>query len=64
MQDRSGLSRSPDGEVGGVDAAKPDGVRRVDSTLLFGGANELIIEHDGDSYRLRCTAKGKLILTK
>ncbi|MEM7120387.1 MAG: hemin uptake protein HemP [Pseudomonadota bacterium] len=64
MQDRSGSSRLPDGEVGDVDATNTGGVRRIASTVLFDGANELIIEHDSDSYRLRCTAKGKLILTK
>lgn len=64
MRDRSGSSRWPDEEVGGVDATTPDTARRIDSTALFSGANEVIIEHDGDSYRLRCTAKGKLILTK
>jgi hemin uptake protein HemP len=31
---------------------------------LLGEAQEVIIEHDGDLYRLRCTSKGKLILTK
>lgn len=64
MQDRQGSSRMSDEKVGNVDAAKAGGLRHVDSTVLFDGANEVIIEHDGDSYRLRCTAKGKLILTK
>ena len=41
------------------------GVERiVRSALLFGGRKEVVIEHDGERYRLRCTSKGKLILTK
>jgi len=38
--------------------------RRLLSSDLLGGSREVIIEHDGDFYRLRCTSKGKLILTK
>lgn len=38
--------------------------RRLKSTDLLGDRAEIIIEHDGDDYRLRCTGKGKLILTK
>lgn len=38
--------------------------RRVDSARLFDGARELLIDHQGECYRLRCTSKGKLILTK
>src|SRR3546814_20460572 len=38
--------------------------RRLLSRDLLGGAQEVVIEHDGDFYRLRCTSKGKLILTK
>lgn len=34
------------------------------SRELLGESREVIIEHDGDLYRLRCTSKGKLILTK
>lgn len=39
-------------------------VRRIASAALFAGANEIIVEHQGNDYRLRCTSKGKLILTK
>jgi hemin uptake protein HemP len=31
---------------------------------LFAGAREITIEHNGELYRLRITAKGGLILTK
>jgi len=38
--------------------------RRLLSRDLLGDSREVVIEHDGDLYRLRCTSKGKLILTK
>jgi hemin uptake protein HemP len=38
--------------------------RRLDSTVLFGTAREVIIDHHGEEYRLRLTSQGKLILTK
>ncbi|MBS0241391.1 MAG: hemin uptake protein HemP [Proteobacteria bacterium] len=38
--------------------------RRVTSSALLGSSSELIIEHDGQTYRLRLTAKNRLILTK
>ncbi len=31
---------------------------------LFGGAREIVIDHDGEFYRLRITRRGKLILQK
>lgn len=37
--------------------------RRMTSAELFGGARELVIEHDGRTYQLRITQNGKLILT-
>jgi len=42
-------------------AAKP---RQFSSSDLFGEAQEIAIEHNGASYRLRKTSLGKLILTK
>ncbi|MGF1632149.1 MAG: hemin uptake protein HemP [Kiloniellaceae bacterium] len=39
-------------------------LRTLSSRELLADAQEIIIEHDGDLYRLRCTSKGKLILTK
>jgi hemin uptake protein HemP len=38
--------------------------RRLASASLFGGDNEVEIEHGKAIYRLRLTALGKLILTK
>ena len=38
--------------------------RRIESTTLLGDQRELIIGHGEDTYRLRLTSKGKLILTK
>jgi hemin uptake protein HemP len=38
--------------------------RRVKVSELLGGEREAILEHDGQDYRLRITASGKLILTK
>ena len=37
---------------------------RVRVRELLDGASEAILEHDGQDYHLRITAKGKLILTK
>lgn len=37
---------------------------RVDSQQLFEGQRELIIQHQGEAYRLRITRHDKLILTK
>ena len=34
------------------------------SEQLFGGAQEVLIEHRGSVYRLKLTSLGKLILTK
>jgi hemin uptake protein HemP len=36
----------------------------VKSEELFGGAQEIVIVHGGEQYRLRVTKSGKLILTK
>jgi hemin uptake protein HemP len=37
---------------------------RVPIETILKGAKEIIIVHNGDDYRLRVTARGKLILTK
>lgn len=57
-----GLARL--GDHGG--AAKPQGrtMRRITTEELLQGANELIIVHRGEEYRLRVTSNGKLILNK
>lgn len=38
--------------------------KRLASSDLFGSAQEILIEHVGQEYRLRITRQGKLILTK
>ncbi len=40
------------------------GGRCVDSAALLDGQRELLIRHRGDTYRLRLTGTGKLILIK
>jgi hemin uptake protein HemP len=39
-------------------------VRRIDVRTLLDGQRELLLEHEGQTYHLRITANGKLILTK
>lgn len=38
--------------------------RALDSATLLGGHSEIEISHEGETYRLRRTRQGKLILTK
>jgi hemin uptake protein HemP len=38
--------------------------RRLLSETLFGGSNEVTIQHQDDTYVLRLTKQNKLILTK
>ena len=38
--------------------------RRIKVSELLAGEREAILEHNGQDYRLRITANGKLILTK
>jgi hemin uptake protein HemP len=52
------------GEARLVKASAAAGLRRVSAQELMGSHRELIIEHDGQTYRLRITSNGKLILTK
>jgi hemin uptake protein HemP len=40
------------------------GERLLDSRALFGGAQVVLIHHEGSTYTLRKTRNGKLILTK
>ena len=44
--------------------ASGTGPRRLKVGELLAGDREVILEHDGQDYRLRITANGKLILTK
>lgn len=38
--------------------------KTITSEALFSGSRELLIQHANDSYSLRITNQGKLILTK
>ena len=58
-------TRQDDGEDARRPSPRPSGqVRRVKVSELLAGEREAILEHDGQDYRLRITATGKLILTK
>lgn len=37
---------------------------RILASTLLAGRREVILQHDGQDYRLRLTSNGKLILTK
>lgn len=51
--------------AGGLPAERIDATPvTVDSRDLFRGAREVLIEHSGETYRLRLTRNGKLILHK
>ena len=45
-------------------SAEPQHPVRVIVSELLAGGREAILVHDGQDYRLRITANGKLILTK
>ena len=47
-----------------IEASSLDGSRIVDSRALFAGEHEIGIVHAGETYRLRITRQGKLILNK
>ena len=58
-------TRPDDGEEARPPSPRPAArTRRVKVTELLAGEREAILEHDGQDYRLRITASGKLILTK
>lgn len=46
------------------DRAEPTVEVLIRSAELFGKRREIVIEHDGERYRLRITRRGKLILQK
>lgn len=61
--------KSPAGapEAGPVAAGVPPGKGtpgRIDSAALFGGEAVVLIDHEGETYTLRRTRLGRLILTK
>lgn len=59
-------SKLPEGVRAGAgiaDAARGE-VREFDISTLLGSAREVVINHNGERYRLRITSNQKLILTK
>ncbi len=59
------ISRDEAGDPRPRPAPRSDaGPRRLKVSDLLEGEREAILEHDGQDYRLRITANGKLILTK
>lgn len=62
LGDRQGAREG--GETIRVETGSPDGARFVDSRALFAGDHEIGIVHAGETYRLRITRQGKLILNK
>lgn len=63
MQGAGVAHRDKADAAGNTPGPKP-AQRRISSRSLFSGAHELVIEHQGEHYRLRVTRNGKLILTK
>jgi hemin uptake protein HemP len=49
---------------GALSGATPNKKRRIESSHLFQGSNEIMIVHKDEEYNLRITRNGKLILTK
>ncbi|MEY4764254.1 MAG: Hemin uptake protein hemP [Pseudomonadota bacterium] len=54
----------PNAESGLASPASAEHTRTVRSEVLMAGQREMLIQHGPDTYRLRVTAQGKLILTK
>ena len=50
--------------LGQRQAVVMDRNRRIYSDVLFSQGNEIVIQHQGEHYRLRRTRNDKLILTK
>ncbi|WP_431862130.1 hemin uptake protein HemP [Azospirillum sp.] len=49
---------------GGDASAEPGAVEVVEAADLLRGANEIVIRHAGQNYRLRITRANKLLLIK
>jgi hemin uptake protein HemP len=58
------MSRDDTEQVMPKQAPAAPQLRRLKVSDLLAGEREVILEHDGQDYRLRITANGKLILTK
>lgn len=59
MQDSS--NTKPESPIAAND--NPAQPRTITSRMLFEGAREICIDHDGRLYRMRITQNGKLLLT-
>ncbi|MGB3719835.1 MAG: hemin uptake protein HemP [Hyphomicrobiaceae bacterium] len=59
-----GAGQSKTTKTPATDNARPAAKVRVRVSDLLSDAREAILEHNGQEYRLRITANGKLILTK
>jgi hemin uptake protein HemP len=62
MSDFAEPQRTPERESPRLTASSPP--RCVQSDELLRGEKEVFILHHGETYRLRCTRQGKLILYK
>jgi hemin uptake protein HemP len=58
------MSDEPDAGQPKGGQPRPSMTRRLKVSELLAGEREVILEHEGQDYRLRITANGKLILTK
>jgi hemin uptake protein HemP len=56
--------KSSPGEKAVQQAAAVPAQRRLTSSELFAGGNQILIQHGPAEYLLRITRQGKLILTK
>jgi hemin uptake protein HemP len=55
---------SPPASCLGAQARPPCAPDTIAGAQLFNGRQEILIDHNGETYRLRITKNGKLILTK
>ena len=54
----------PKDQTSPADQQSAQGALRIRLSDIMKGQREAVIEHEGQDYRLRITASGKLILTK
>lgn len=65
MTDSAPIPDNPTPDDAAEQSSQPEPPPRpVSSKELLQGREELLIEHDGEIYRLRLTPKGRLYLTK
>jgi hemin uptake protein HemP len=57
-------NQPPQTNAGAQPSASPTSPRSVRSIDLLQGGREVLIQHNEDTYRLRLTRNGKLILVK